>query len=194
MKIKLFERTKIEPEWIFLGLGNIGDKYYGTRHNFGFRAVEYIAGADYPDDWKKRSSYFFHPISSDILCALPGTYMNRSGIAAVQLLKKYEIPLDRLLVFYDDLDINPGRIRIRKRGSAGGHKGIESIIAHTGGSGFPRIRLGIGGRNVEDIVEYVLSDFDSNELALVDKVIEDAASAALSIAQGRIEEAMNKYN
>jgi PTH1 family peptidyl-tRNA hydrolase len=119
--------------------------------------------------------------------------MNLSGIAVRKLLKKTGLDSSRLIVLYDDIDIPVGRIRVRKKGGHGGHKGMKSIIASIGADDFPRVRLGIGGEH-SDIVDYVLSGFSEEEGEKIERALSDSVDTIEMIVSGKIEEAMNKYN
>lgn len=172
-----------------IGLGNPGDKYANTRHNVGFMVLEKMAKSS--KSWKSGPNYLYYDmnISGDrVRLVKPTTYMNLSGEVF-----KY-LPHDDIIVVYDDLDLPLGRIRIRKDGSAGGHNGIKSIIAHIG-QNFPRIRVGIGPKpqNV-DSADYVLSDFTPEEFEKLEKVIRVTIEAIESIIFHGIDKAMNKYN
>jgi PTH1 family peptidyl-tRNA hydrolase len=186
------------PEWLVLGLGNIGQKYKNNRHNFGFMVVDEFAKKRCESKWKKKLSHFYTLCDkNEILIAKPRTMMNLSGIAAWKLITKYKIPLNKMLVLYDDLDLPLGKIRIRKRGSHGGHKGIKSIASSVQSEEFSRIRLGIGiadSDKVGDVVEYVLSDFTEAEYDIVMAVIRKACLAIELIIKGQTEEAMNRFN
>lgn len=190
--------NRYNPEWLLIGLGNVGKRYANNRHNFGFTAVERFVQDRCGRRWKKRPIYYYIFCErNSILAAKPRTMMNLSGIAAAKLLEKYRIPPERIVVVYDDLDLPLGSIRIRKRGSHGGHKGIKSIIASVGSDNFPRARLGIGNAGEEkpvDAAEYVLSDFSDAEREISSDVLSKACNAIELITDGRIEKAMNRFN
>jgi PTH1 family peptidyl-tRNA hydrolase len=174
---------------IILGLGNPGDKYANTRHNVGFMVLERIAKSS--KNWKSGPNYLYHDLNisgEKVKLVKPMTFMNLSGEVF-----KY-LPHDDIIVVYDDLALPLGKIRIRKDGSAGGHNGIKSIIAHIGQT-FPRIRIGIGPKpqNV-DAADYVLSDFTAEEFEKLQKVIDITVEAIELIVSQGIDKAMNKYN
>ena len=139
-----------------------------------------------------------------VLLIQPHTYMNRSGFAVEKIMHQYEEPLEHLIVIYDDLDLEPGRLRIRKRGGHGGHKGVQSLIEHLGTETFIRIRIGIGRpcsevsvsepRSRGDVIDYVLQPFQSEEYALVNKAMKRSIHAIELIVTNQIATAMNLYN
>jgi len=184
--------------WAVVGLGNPGRRYSGTRHNAGFTFVRRVAKTWNIKLRKKRFSSKIVEVgrkSEKIILVLPQTYMNNSGLAVKQVLEGRAIEPAHLLVAYDDLDIPLGEIRIRKRGSAGTHKGMESVVQETGTTEFPRIRIGIGPLPPdEDAVEFVLSPFDKTEGALLEEGMKKASEALEMILDGSVEEAMNMYN
>lgn len=182
------------PAWLVVGLGNVGEQYRETRHNFGFMAGDRYARKFGYSGWKKRA-YFssLYIKEGSIFLAKPRTMMNLSGIAVKKLLKKTGLDSSRLIVLYDDIDIPVGRIRVRKKGGHGGHKGMKSIIASIGADNFPRVRLGIGGEH-SDIVDYVLSGFSEEEGEKIEQALGDSVDIIEMIVSGKIEEAMNKYN
>lgn len=191
----LKERTD-QPAWLILGLGNVGSEYEKSRHNFGFLAVERFSQKYGDDRWKSKWNYYYSVIPERrIVCAMPKTMMNLSGIAAMQALEKFGLTPDRMIVIYDDIDIPFGNIRIRAKGSYGGHKGILSICSVLDTEDFPRIRLGIGGtEDKDDTVSFVLGTFTNEEQQSLYEILNKACDAALLIAEGRLQWAMNKYN
>lgn len=125
----------------------------------------------------------------------PLTYMNKSGHAVSSFLRYYRLPLENLLVIYDDADLKLGRLRLRSRGGAGGHRGMESIIACLGREDFPRLRLGVKGKGrARQLAGYVLKRFDKEEKTLIDQIVIEAAEAVQLFIKEGIVEAMNKYN
>ncbi|MCG0275838.1 MAG: aminoacyl-tRNA hydrolase [Thermosediminibacteraceae bacterium] len=182
--------------FLIVGLGNPGKEYEDTRHNVGFMVVDKLAErlGIKVDRVKFKGLFgegFFE--GEKILLLKPMTYMNLSGQSVQDAVEFYKIPTENLVVIYDDMDLPLGRLRIRKKGSSGGHKGMESIIYHIASEGFPRIRVGIG-RPKDDVVDYVLGKFEPGEKKVIDAVIEAAAEAAVTIVQHGVEEAMNRYN
>lgn len=185
--------------FIIAGLGNPGKRYENTRHNVGFDAIDELV-----DRYRIPSSGVSHKAmygkgmieGQKVILAKPLTFMNLSGEAIRGLVDYYKIdPEEELLVIYDDISLEPGNIRIRKKGSAGGHNGIKSIIAQLGTQNFQRIRIGVGEKPKNwDLADYVLGTFAREDRALVDEAIGHAADAAALIVQGKIDEAMNRYN
>ncbi|MEZ0344059.1 MAG: aminoacyl-tRNA hydrolase [Caldimicrobium sp.] len=182
--------------WIFCGLGNPGEKYKNTRHNFGFLVVSAYAE-------KHKLSFNFEPsLESEIttyrnkaLLVKPMTYMNLSGRAVKKILNKFGIPPANLLVIYDDLDLPLGRIKMLPKGGSGGHKGVQSIIEDLGTEDFPRLKLGIGRpEKGQDPKDYVLSPFSEKEWPLVKKIIDIAVSALEDILYLGFIKTMTKIN
>ena len=189
---------------IVLGLGNPGEQYRNTRHNLGFRVVERLArrsGASM-DQARRRDlggrCWTLDATLGDrpVVLAKPQTFMNRSGIAAAALCRERGIEPDNLLVVYDDADLALGRIRLRPGGGAGGHNGIRSLIEFLGDGEFGRIKLGVrgAGRECRPLADYVLEDFDPEELPLVDRLIDLAADAVYAALADGIPDAMNRFN
>jgi len=184
--------------YLIVGLGNPGDDYVETRHNIGFKAIFSLAEAYNI----KNTSYKFRALiargmikDKPVLLAQPLTYMNKSGEAVGLLVKYYKIPLEKVIVIYDDLDLPTGKLRIKTRGSAGGHKGLRSIINILGTDEIPRIRIGID-RPPEEIavVDYVLGYFDKEEEIIIKDAMKEVVSAVETILVDGFEEAMNKFN
>ena len=186
----LRERLSIK---IVLGLGNPGRLYQKTRHNVGFMVVSRLArrmGLKF--DKKFCSSRVAE--GEGIVIAKPYTYVNLSGKAAKALLQRFSLAPQDMLVICDDVALPLGRIRIRRKGSDGGHNGLRSIIKELGTEEFPRLRVGIGREGIKDLVEYVLGEFEREEMEILEKVLEVAVDAVECILKEGIEEAMNKYN
>jgi PTH1 family peptidyl-tRNA hydrolase len=182
--------------WAIVGLGNPGKKYYRARHNIGFMVIEEIARR-YAINFKGKANYrmgrgFID--GEEILLIEPLLFMNRSGIAVKDILSKFEIPLERLIIIHDDLDMEKGKVRIRRKGSSGGHKGIESIIQSVSSKDFVRLKIGIGRDEGVAPEDYVLSRFRRSEISLIKKTIEKASEAVTSILTEGIEKAMNRFN
>lgn len=185
--------------FIIAGLGNPGKRYENTRHNVGFDAIDELV-----DRYRIPGSGVSHKAmvgkgimeGQKVLLAKPLTYMNLSGEAIRGLVDYYKIdPETELLVIYDDISLEPGNIRIRKKGSAGGHNGIKSIIAQLGTQNFQRIRIGVGEKPKNwDLADYVLGTFGKEDRPLVEEAIGHAAQAAAMIVRGQIDEAMNCFN
>ncbi|MEE9201699.1 MAG: aminoacyl-tRNA hydrolase [Dehalococcoidia bacterium] len=184
---------------LIVGLGNPGQEYVATRHNVGFRCLQYLARKHRLTFSRRECRARVAPgeiASCPVLLARPHTYMNLSGTAVGCLVRKHRLPLSDLLVIYDDMDLPPGEIRLRPRGSAGGHHGMQSIIAALPsgkGQDFPRMRIGIGPP-VGDPIGYVLGHFGGDEGEAVAGAIRRAAEAVECLLREGIEAAMNKYN
>jgi PTH1 family peptidyl-tRNA hydrolase len=182
--------------WAIFGLGNPGRKYLRTRHNIGFMVIEELA-KKYHIDLKEKDKYRIGKGSIDghkVILIEPLLYMNRSGSVVNEILDKFNIPLERILVIYDDLDMDTGKIRIRSKGSSGGHKGIESIIQNISSKGFLRLKIGIGRDMDIKPEDYVLKKFKKDEVPIIKKAIEKASEAIVSILTEGVERAMNKFN
>jgi len=184
-----------------IGLGNPGLKYKFTRHNIGFRIVDGLA-QDIETEFKKVKSYY-SLISRGminnhkIMLVKPQTFMNLSGRAVIRVASYYKIPLQDLLIVYDDLNLELGQIRIRKKGSAGGHKGMESIMQYLHSEEIPRLRIGIGSPSVNfnfDCVSYVLSNFNGDEENKIKEIIKLSTKAIKTVIEEGFEKAMRKYN
>jgi PTH1 family peptidyl-tRNA hydrolase len=185
---------------LIIGLGNPGPRYEHTRHNIGARIVKALAkqqGVLLKRGLFSRSLTARTAINGrPVILAVPLTYMNLSGQAAGALARKHRIPPEDILVVYDDLDLEPGKIRIRPEGSAGGHNGMKSVIASLGSQEFCRLRIGVGrpAQAQADIAEYVLSPFLKSEQPSVQDAIDAGCSCIESWATDGIEKTMNLYN
>jgi len=183
-----------------IGLGNPGREYEQTRHNVGFSVGAALAGK--LSNARHSSGSTFLSTEGligecELLVVWPLTFMNNSGYAVAEVCARYGLAPDRTLIVSDDIALPLGTIRVRPKGTHGGHNGLRSVIAMLGTTGFPRIRCGIRGdaySNAEGLADYVLSPFEEPELAAVEDMIERAANAAASIATGSIEETMNQFN
>ena len=186
--------------YLIAGLGNPGKQYERTRHNMGFDTVDELVDRHrIPGSGiQHKAMYGKGMIAGEkVILAKPLTYMNLSGDSVREFINYYKIdPETELIVIYDDIDLEPGQIRIRKKGSAGGHNGIKSIISHLGCDTFPRIRVGIGGEKHpgQDLADYVLGHFSGEEKEKLDEALENVVKAAELIAMDEIDEAMNRYS
>ena len=185
--------------YIIVGLGNPGRKYEGTRHNMGFDVIDRLVYKNnIPCSGSKfHSVYGTGMIGTEkVILAKPLTYMNLSGTAVRELVDFYKIdPESELIVISDDIDLEPGRIRIRKQGSAGGQNGLRHIVQCLGTQKFIRIRVGTGGKPEGwELADWVLSRFTMDDRALVDDAIVRAADAVAAICTDGIDKAMNIYN
>ncbi len=188
-----------KPEYIIAGLGNTGLQYENTRHNAGFMAADYLAEKYNKNIKRFRFKSYTEPVIISGVCCLlmkPATYMNKSGEAVVMAADYYKIQMDKVIICYDDISLEPSFIRIRRKGSDGGHNGIKSIIELTGEDVFPRVKIGIGKKPHPDynLADWVLSRFTEYEINKMNEGCEKTALAIELILQGKIDEAMNKYN
>jgi PTH1 family peptidyl-tRNA hydrolase len=191
---------------LIVGLGNPGRRYVNNRHNVGFRCIDWLAREHSISlDSRRARSYVGagHIGDTRVVLAKPRTYMNLSGEAVRGLMHRYDVPVQNILVVYDDLDLPLGRIRIREKGSSGGHKGMKSIIAQVGSQDFPRLRVGIAPLvDTEglapcqqiDAVEHVLGDFSTRERAVIRDVYPVVVAAIDCLVADGIKAAMNQYN
>ena len=184
--------------YIIIGLGNPDNKYSKTRHNIGFDVIDYISDKyNIPMDFVKHKAVCGKGIinGNKVILAKPLTYMNLSGESVIELVNYYKIEEDELIIIYDDIDLNVGKIRLWQKGSAGGHNGIKSIISHLGTEKFLRIKVGVGAKPKGwDLADYVLGRFNDEERAIVEEAIIKAADACLSIMDNDITYAMNEFN
>ena len=190
---------KKSDAWLIVGLGNPGKEYEKTRHNCGFRAIDLLSqrlGCKV-DKLKFQGLYGQANYAGGKLYLLkPQTYMNLSGRSVLQLSAYFHIPPQRIVVIFDDISLEPGRLRIRADGSAGGHNGIKSIISELGSQEFPRVKVGVGAKThpEQDLADWVLSTFSPAEEKALASALERAADAALCIIDKGVPEAANRYN
>jgi len=185
--------------FLIAGLGNPGRQYDGTRHNMGFDVIDELVDLHrIPQGGTARKAMYGKGVIGGERAILikPMTYMNASGEAVRAWLDYYHLdPEQDLVVIYDDVDQAPGDLRIRKSGSAGGHKGMKSIIQHLGTDAFARVRIGVGAKPPGwDLADYVLGRFSAADRKLVDEAIREGADAVEMILRGEIDDAMNRYN
>lgn len=183
---------------IIVGLGNPTDRYAGTRHNMGFGVADELA-----ERHQIRMSLSRHRalcgtgiVSGErMLLVKPLTYMNASGESVRPITDYYKAEVGDVIVIYDDISLDVGQIRVRGKGSAGGHNGMKSVIAHLGSSDFPRVRVGVGAKPPQmDLTDYVLSRFPKEELPVVRESLQTAADAVEMILSDGVERTMNRYN
>ena len=190
---------KANETWLIVGLGNPGKEYERTRHNAGFRAVDLLAdklGCKI-DKGKFQGIYGQANYGGKKLMLLkPLTYMNLSGRSVLQLSAYFNIPPQRIIVMFDDISLEPGRLRVRADGSAGGHNGIKSIIQEVGSQAFPRVKIGVGAKPHPEmeLADWVLSTFSAQEEKALKNALEWAGEAALAIIDRGVPEAANRYN
>jgi len=187
------------PQWLIVGLGNPGRQYEYNRHNAGFLCLDVLA-----DEHRcKVDRLKFHALTGTAeiagqrcLLMKPNTYMNLSGQAVGECARFFRVPPERILVISDDVSFPPGMLRIRRKGSAGGQKGLKSIIEHLGTEEFPRVKLGVGQKPHPDadIADWVLSNMSTDDLKALRAACGDACKAIELIVRGEIEQAMAKYS
>ncbi len=190
---------KKAESWLIVGLGNPGKQYAGTRHNCGFRAIDLLADKLGCKIDKGKFQGLYGQVTKDgrkLFLLKPQTYMNLSGRSVLQLSAYYNIPPQRIIVLFDDISLEPGRLRVRGDGSAGGHNGIKSIISELGSQDFPRVKIGVGAKPVaeQDLADWVLSGFTAAEEKALATSLENAGEAALWIVEKGIMQAANRFN
>lgn len=188
-----------KPEWLIVGLGNPGMVYENTRHNAGFMAVDALAAAEQIQvNRMKFKGYTGDVTLAGKRCLLlkPNTYMNNSGEAVVQAMQFYKLDISHVIVVYDDISLPPGKLRIRRKGSAGGHNGIKSIIELTGSEDFLRIKLGVGAKPHKnmDLADWVLSKFRPEELKEMEASCQNAVECLRLMVNDKTDQAMNQFN
>ncbi|MDA8169893.1 MAG: aminoacyl-tRNA hydrolase [Nitrospiraceae bacterium] len=184
------------PIWVVAGLGNPGRKYSKTRHNAGFMAVDELA-ARHGGQMAEKAGYAIAEIAiggSRAVLVKPLTYMNLSGQAVRAVLQKKGISPEHLIVIHDDMDLEAARLRVRKNGSSGGHRGVESVIRETGTINFIRVRIGIGRDPAVPAETYVLQKFSKEESVSMKEAVSSAALAVEIIISEGLEKAMNRFN
>ncbi len=195
----LFGKKSGAYDYIIAGLGNPGAKYEMTRHNAGFLAIDMLAMKQN----KEIKRLKFHALTCDAeiegkkcLLMKPQTFMNNSGEAIVEAAKFYKIPPQNIIVLSDDISLDVGKIRIRRKGSAGGHNGLKSIIAHLGSEDFPRVKIGVGKKPnaYMDLADWVLGRFPKELEPQLKEALENADGAISLIVQDKFDRAMNLYN
>ena len=186
-------------EYIICGLGNPGTQYEGTRHNIGFMTIDTLCDK-YKLDCKKLR---FKSLTCDAMisgkrCLImkPTTFMNNSGEAVTEAMIFYKIPPERTIIVFDDISLEPGKLRIRRKGSDGGHNGIKSIIYLSGSDMFPRIKMGVGAKPHPDynLADWVLGHFKKEQAESLETAMDNAVSSIELMVGGKINEAMNKFN
>jgi PTH1 family peptidyl-tRNA hydrolase len=183
--------------YLIVGLGNPGKKYELTRHNIGFEVIDLLSSSlNIPVTKLKFKALIGEGRVGNerVVLAKPQTFMNLSGEAVMAMMKFYNVDSEHLIVIYDDVDTAPGKIRIRKQGSAGTHNGMRSIVSLLKKEDFPRVRIGIGKQIHGDLADYVLGRFSKEEMTLMGSVIEKARDSALMIIEKNVDDAMNQFN
>lgn len=191
-------KANSSESWLIVGLGNPGREYEKTRHNCGFRAIEFLADELGCKIDKLKFQGLYTQVSyhgNKLFLLKPQTFMNLSGRSVAQLASYFHIPPERIIVLFDDISMDCGRLRLRADGSAGGHNGIKSIIAELGTQTFPRVKIGVGAKPTPeyDLANWVLSAFTANEEQALVPALKNAGLAALAIIDHGIAEASNRY-
>lgn len=193
--IKLFGEIRM---YVVVGLGNKGSQFAETKHNIGFVAIDYFAKQhDIKFNKVKHKAEIGEGIISGekLMLVKPQTYMNASGECVMDIVNFYKLPLENLIVIYDDIDLPVGKVRIRPSGSSGTHNGMRSIICLLNKQDFPRIRIGVGKQpEYMDLADYVMTKFSKDELPLIEEAIKKATHTVEEITRSGISSAMNKYN
>ena len=195
--MRLFQRPACD--WLIVGLGNPGENYARTRHNVGFRVIDLLAGklGAKVDRAKFRGLYGQAAYRGQKLILLkPQNYMNVSGLSVMDAARYYKLPPERVLVIFDDISLDVGRLRVRADGSAGGHNGIKSIIGALNSQSFPRVKVGVGAKPHPDydLAAWVLSSFNKDEEKQLAPALEHAADAALELIENGVEAAASRFN
>lgn len=195
----LFGKKPAGVNWLIVGLGNVGDKYEGTRHNVGFRVADELAErAGVPvQRLKYRALTGQAEIGgARVLLMKPVTFMNLSGEAVRPAADFYKVPADHILVLSDDVSLPVGKLRIRRGGSAGGHNGLKNIIQHLGTDQFPRVKVGVGEKPHPDydMADWVLGKFAGEDLKTITQAIQRAGKAAECYIHDGPDQAMNRFN
>lgn len=186
-------------EFLIVGLGNPGGKYEITRHNAGFLCADLFAESMNTEI--KRLKY--HALTAEVnidghrcLLMKPQTFMNNSGESVAEAAKFYKIPLEKIIVVFDDISLPIGKLRVRRKGSAGGHNGIKSLIAHLGSENFPRVKIGVGAKPHPDydLGDWVLTSFKKEDFPALKEAMVNACEAVKLIVNGNTDKAMNLYN
>jgi len=192
-----FGRKPGPVDYIVAGLGNPGPRYAGTRHNVGFRVIDELSGryGIRVDRSRFRALTGTGVINgARVLLVKPQTFMNLSGQSVKAASSFYKIPPDRIIVVFDDVSLPVGKLRVRKKGSDGGHNGIKSIIAECGTDEFPRLKVGVGSPGFRDMVDWVLSPFEGAERERMSRVFPAAADAVERMLSGNYDAAANEFN
>ncbi|MCR4718626.1 MAG: aminoacyl-tRNA hydrolase [Firmicutes bacterium] len=185
--------------YLVAGLGNPGREYDMTRHNIGFEVIDYIADKYNIKVKKLKFKALYQKAEIDgneVLLMKPQTYMNLSGESIRDAADFYKIPPEKIIIISDDINLDEGRIRVRRGGSAGGHNGLKSIIYQLSSDSFVRVRIGVGKKQNEneDLADFVLSRFSKEQIPVLEKAIINAANAVAEVMSHGVESAMNKFN
>jgi PTH1 family peptidyl-tRNA hydrolase len=201
LEVKMFGKKNYggSVEYLVVGLGNPDKKYENTRHNAGWMALDHIADRYNCKVNKVKYKSFVGTCTiggAKVMLMKPTTYMNNSGQAVVEAMSFYKIPPENVIVIFDDISLDVGKMRIRSKGSDGGQRGMRSIIQLSGSQSFPRIKIGIGEKpNPDwDLADWVLSRFTNDEMKKLDEIFDNASKAVELIIDGKTDRAMNLYN
>ena len=194
-----FNKKSGGVDWLLVGLGNPGDQYENTRHNVGFMVADELAERHNIPVQRLKFRALTNTVTvgdRKVLLMKPVTYMNLSGEAVHEAAAFYKIPPEHILVVSDEVALAPGKLRVRRSGSAGGHNGLKNIIAHLGTDQFPRIRLGVGQKPHPDydMADWVLGKFQGEDKKAVEAAVKKAADAAECLIREGVDKAMNQYN
>lgn len=186
-------------DYLLIGLGNPDKKYENTRHNAGFMAIDNIANKLNVTVDRVKFKALTTKVNidgKDCLLMKPTTYMNLSGEAVVEAMNFFKVPIENVIVFYDDISLDPGLVRLRRKGSHGGHNGIKNIIALTGKDTFPRVKIGVGKKPHPDydLADWVLSKFTDNDKKELNKVLDNCLEISSLLVNNNMDKAMNKFN
>ena len=199
MLFKSKTTTDNSIEYLIVGLGNPGRQYESTRHNAGFISLDYIAGelGAKVNRIKFKSTVGEAAVSGKrCLLMKPSTFMNLSGQAVTEAMRFYKIPPERTVIIFDDISLDVGNMRVRRKGSDGGHNGMKNIIYLSGSENFPRVKVGVGKKPHPDydLKDWVLSRFSAQDAKLITELLPNIKSAVELIVAGNIDEAMNRFN
>ena len=199
--LRLFQKNTPSPgpvDFMIVGLGNPGKQYENTRHNAGFLAVDTIAQKHHTDIKRIKFKGLVGECSlggKKALLLKPSTFMNLSGQSVREAMQFYKLPPEKVLVIFDDINLEPGKLRIRRKGSDGGHNGMKNILYLSGSDQFPRVKMGVGHKPEGwDLADWVLSRFSDTENKALEEAIAHAVEAVSLIVAGDTEEAMNRFN
>ncbi len=190
---------KSNYDWLIVGLGNPGAKYENTRHNVGFMTADLLM-KEYSGEFNKsKMQGVFGECkigNNRIIVVKPQTFMNNSGVCVSQIVKFYKIPLDRIIVIFDDISLDVGKLRMRKKGSHGGHNGMKNIISLLGNDNIARIKIGVGAKPHPDydLADWVLSKFPKSDITNLETALNTACKAITEIITHGIDSAQNLYN
>jgi PTH1 family peptidyl-tRNA hydrolase len=182
---------------VIVGLGNPGSRYAGTRHNVGFEVIDALAGSPHAGPFQRRFQCLIADMMEDaekVLLVKPETFMNRSGVAVRQVVDFHQVPIENVLVICDDINLPLGKLRVKSRGTHGGHNGLRDIQQHLGTTEYQRLRIGVGAPQDDETVDYVLGHFRPSEKPVIRDSIDVAVQAVGVWLHQGVEACMNRYN